>query len=230
MFKQPFEITVGGTKKKGKNKVLSGMAKDLLIRSSLNRTKTTIKDIILCNHFELFCTFTFKDHRDDIDICKARMQYWLQSQQKQYGAFDYVIVPEFHKDGSSLHFHALFGGYKGRLELAIDPTTGQPFSTEKHNGRHLYNIVSYKTGFATAIPIENGPDDLAKVASYVTKYITKDMPAFHGKKRFWVSQNLVRPIKSNNVDVIPYFTDDNVQVFENDQYTVYVVDKTKADV
>ena len=32
----------------------------------------------------------------------------------------------------------------------------------------------------------------------MTKYITKDMPKFGGKKRYWVSQNLIRPKSTVN--------------------------------
>jgi len=84
-------------------------------------------------------------------------------------------------------------------------------------------LTGWRSGFSNATIIENDDDSRAKVANYVGKYITKEMPLFSGKKRYWVSQGLQRPIRSNNVDVQPYITDENVEVFDSEDYTVYVV-------
>jgi len=223
VYKKPFQVPIGTQEKnKEKNKkMLTEMTKKLLIERSLKRTKEVIKDIILCNDFEYFCTFTFKDHRNEVDVCKARMHYWLHSQSKLYGNFNYLIVPEYHHDGESLHFHALFSGYKGKIEPAFAKTTGEPVFS--HSGKRVYDLTGWRSGFSNATIIENDDDSRAKVANYVGKYITKEMPLFSGKKRYWVSQGLQRPIRSNNVDVQPYITDENVEVFDSEDYTVYVV-------
>lgn len=153
---------------------------------SLRRTKTRLSDIVVSNDFDLFCTFTFAEDRQNVDKCKSKMSVWLNNQQKRVGEFDYVIVPEFHKDGKSIHFHALFKGYKGKLEKTklLTPKTKQ----------RVYNIPGYKAGFSTAVKI----DDIEAVGSYIKKYITKDMPQFNGKKRYWCSQGLSRPKKITN--------------------------------
>lgn len=226
VFKQPFDVAVGEQKKKEKKKKThSPFIQGMLQEKSLQRTKTTIRDIILCNNFELFCTFTFKDHRDEVDVCKARMQYWLQSQQKKYGSFEYVIVPEFHADGKALHFHALFQGFKGKIVQAQNP---QGEDLVSRSGRNIFNIKGWRNGFAECTYIDDGPNDQAKVASYVTKYITKDMPVFRGKKRYWVSQGIARPITATNVDELPYLADDTLQRFEKEFFTIYVVEKIQT--
>jgi hypothetical protein len=46
------------------------------------RAFTALKDIVLCNVFELFVTFTFKTNRQDPDLCKAKMNGWLKRQRK----------------------------------------------------------------------------------------------------------------------------------------------------
>jgi len=160
------------------------LEKEMILLDSLRRTKTTISDIILCNQFDLFATFTFAKDRQNIDRCKERMSNWLRSQRKVHGSFKYLIVPEFHKDQKSLHFHALIYGYQGKLTE----------TKKKIKGRKVYNFKEYKNGFTTAVKI----DDISKVSSYVKKYITKDMPQFQGKKRYWVSKNLYRPIIQKN--------------------------------
>lgn len=153
---------------------------------SLRRSKTTISDIVECTQFDLFCTFTFKKDRQNIEKSKQKMKDWLKSQRRRYGNFQYIIVPEFHKDGKSLHFHALLKNYKGKLA----------HSGKKINNRDAYNISSYQKGFSTAIKIDNHQ----KVASYVKKYITKDMPMFENKKRYWCSTGLKRPTIQYNIN------------------------------
>jgi hypothetical protein len=157
------------------------------IERAVRRTRRRINDYLLCNDFDLFTTFTFdpsKVNRHDPNACKTKMSDWLKNQQKIWGKFRYLIVPEFHKDKTSLHFHALLGNYAGHLKN----------SNIKHNGRTVYNITSYRSGFSTAVKIDNKE----KVASYVQKYITKDMPTFFGKNRYWVSKGLKLPLTIEN--------------------------------
>lgn len=170
---------------------------------SIRRTKTLISDIVLCNDFQLFATFTFAKDRQDIGRCKSKMSNWLQSQQKQYGSFSYLIVPEFHKDGKSLHFHALLKDYKGNLHK----------TKIRQSNRTIYNIKSYRSGFSTAVKI----DDHQKVASYIKKYITKDMPFLPGQKRYWVSKGLLRPVVVYNTDI----HSDYSLIHETENYKLY---------
>lgn len=163
--------------------------------SSLRRTKRKVSDYILCNNFEIFATFTFKDDRQNIDRCKSKMQDWLDNQKKRYGKFQYIIVPEFHKDGKSLHFHALIMNYSGQLERAVNPNTGK---FVKKGGRDVYTFPGYQSGFSNARKIDSDPESRAKLANYLGKYITKDMPLFPGKKRYWNSRDLSVPIIEDN--------------------------------
>lgn len=177
---------------------------NIALDDSLARTKRNIRDIVLCNEFDLFCTFTFNGdkkntkkygytvhNRQNPDELKRVMSVWLKNQQNIHGSFRYIIVPEYHKDGQSIHFHALFKDYKGKLA----------FSGHLVNGRKSYNIIGYKAGHSSAVKIENGLD---KVANYVGKYITKQMPQFGNKKRYWASKNLIRPLAEPNPQIDPF--------------------------
>lgn len=171
---------------------------------SIRRTKTLISDLMICNEFDMFATFTFNGSkkyarqygyaitdRTDIDLLKTKMQKWLKNQRDIHGKFQYLIVPEYHKDGKALHFHALLKGYKGTL-----------FDTGKTKGaRPIYNISSYKLGHSTVIPIDDNKVSYRKVSSYIKKYITKDMPQFRNKKRYWSSQGLNKPLKVPNPNI-----------------------------
>lgn len=204
-FKMPYLAQKEGlvpskSEKKGKK-----MNSNVELERSLKRTKTTISDIILSNNFDLFVTFTFNSNRHDINACKKRLSKWLKNQREIRDNFHYLIVPEFHKDGKSLHFHALFKGYNGILLPACKnkaPTATYCNQKHKHSivtqrGKTIYNLKSYQLGFTNATYIK----DRTKLSSYVKKYITKDMPIFNNKKRYWTSQKLTRPYTLRNYPI-----------------------------
>ena len=135
--------------------------------SSLSRTKTLVRDLVLCNDFELFCTFTFDPNKVDsfkLHRCWSVMSRWLHHQRdlsREKGKeFKYLIIPEQHKSGR-WHFHALISGYSSTLkDSGLKTLTLRP----------IYNITAFRSGFTTAVEI----DSKEGVSSYVTKYITKD--------------------------------------------------------
>jgi hypothetical protein len=172
---------------------------------SLRRSKTNISDIVLSNRFDMWATFTFNGKKEnekklglkattdryDVELCKKKMSRWLNKQQTQHGRFEYLIVAEYHKDGA-LHFHAFMHNYKGNIEK----------TTYRKHGRDVYRIKSYQLGISDMQYIEQTPDDYKRISSYIKKYITKDMPIFSGRKRYWCSTGLVRPdiIKNPSVE------------------------------
>lgn len=164
-------------------------------RMSLGRAKTKIVDLALSNPFDIFVTFTFKSDRQNVDAKKRQITTWFNNQRNLHGSFGYLMVPEYHKDGVSIHVHGLLMGYKGNLKD----------SGKRHNGRIVYNITSFQSGFTTAVKI----DDIAKVAGYISKYITKDMPKFKGKQRYWRSNGLKIPRKILN----PLLTAEDLDMF-----------------
>jgi len=178
-FSRPFDVQESGWISRTQTKK-SQKTTEQSVERSLRRSKTTISDIILSNDFDMFITFTFKNNRQDISKCKSRMSSWINRTRVKYGSFHYIIVPEFHKDGESLHFHMLAAGMKAPLKD----------SGTKINGRTAYNLTTYTIGFNSVVKI----DDKRKVSSYVKKYITKEMPQFNGKKRYWCSTGLIRSI------------------------------------
>lgn len=185
------------------NTPLELLNKELNLERSIRRTRTTISDLTLSNDFDMFATFTFKSDRQNVEKSKQKMSNWLKSQQKKHGKFHYLIVPEYHKDKKSIHFHALLKNYKG---LLTD-------SKKTIKGRKVFNINSYRSGFSTVVII----DDISKVSSYIRKYIVKDMPIFDNRKRYWCSAGLVRPKVAYNLQPTGLMR----KVFSNDLYTIY---------
>lgn len=161
--------------------------------SSLSRTKTLVRDIVLCNDFDLFATFTFdpdKVNRYSYSECWGKFQRWIHHQKERSPELKYLLVPEQHKDGA-WHFHALISHFKGSLRDSKHKTG---------TGRNIFNITSYRSGFSTAVYIDNKE----AVSHYVTKYITKDFIKKFNQRRFTCSRNLIRPVKTINSPVLSF--------------------------
>lgn len=161
---------------------------------SVRKTRRSIKDYVLCNPFEHFATFTFAKDRQDLSRCKSKMSNWISGQRKTHGKFSYLIVPELHKDGESLHFHALLGGFKGKVARSLNADG----SEKSIKGRAAYHLPGYRLGFSDVKIVDKEDNTSTRVASYIQKYITKDMPIFPGKKRYWCSRGLAKPKYEDN--------------------------------
>lgn len=158
------------------------------LERSLRRTQNEIADIIDCNSFEYFGTFTFsplgvEDRYNDKAVMSS-MSSWLNNQRRTSPDMIYLLVPERHKDGA-LHFHALFGAYNGKL---VD-------SGKKWQGSTIFNVQSFKYGFTNFTAIR----DRAKTANYCRKYITKELMQTKSRRRYWGSKNLKRPLRLDNL-------------------------------
>ncbi len=187
------------------------------IERSVRRSQKIVSDYLACNRFELFGTITFGgDKRHDIDYTKKQFNTWLKNQRDRNGKFKYVFVPEYHKDGA-LHFHGVMAGYTGKLRRSREAKTGRLLYGKRGNPR--YDLAEFTLGFTRIEPIGQTTDDHAKVGSYIRKYITKDMVNIFGKKRFWTSQRLSKPICEDN----PYWYKDvePTDTYENDYGKIY---------
>lgn len=182
---------------------------------SMRRTKLNIVDIIACNQFDIFVTFSFgKDHYD-IDKCKLSMSTWINNTQlwhrkNGFKNFSYILVPEYHADRKAIHFHALIKGYKGELKKSQNPHTGRQVIQK---GKPIFNMPRYTLGFTNVSFIVNQE----ATARYLTKYVTKDIINLKGKRRYWYSRDLKRPEKLYNESI----TELNLQtLYEGDGFTI----------
>lgn len=166
------------------------------IDRSIRRTKTTIRDYIMCNYFDLFVTFTFgKSHgKDEQNI--QQMHDWIKNQQKRIGPFDYLLVMERHKKDNAIHFHGVFKNYIGKIEPSFSAKTGRPIIKR---GKQVYQIPGFTLGFTNVQFLDKEPESYSKASRYLTKYITKDMPTFANQNRYWASKGLLTPPKVDNV-------------------------------
>lgn len=164
---------------------------------SMKRAIDKIYDIALQNEWSYFLTITIDpeqfDSKDVKEVYK-RLSKWLNNNQQRKG-LQYLLIPEYHKNGG-IHAHALINDcfnlehsgrylYQGKAYkedslkgMGIDVDTLKP----------VYNVPEWKYGYSTAIPVDGTP---ARLANYITKYITKDCKKIFGKY-YLSSRNLNR--------------------------------------
>lgn len=172
--------------------------------------KRKIRGYALANDFEWFVTLTLDPKKNDsfnYEESKKLLLKWCRHMRDIYGKFDYIIIPEFHKSGA-VHFHGLLGDIPANFVEATHPVSRQPIS---RNERQVYNLADWKHGFTDCEKII----DSEKTASYLTKYITKELMTnkeMFRKKRYFSSKGLKKPkteyiySKNNNLkDFTPNF-------------------------
>lgn len=191
---------------------------------ALSRARKVCFDLIRNNDFTYFVTLTLDskiiDRYSFDEMCKA-MKLWTNNMRKQFVEMTYIMLYEKHQDGA-YHFHGLIGNVTATQLKLVD-------SGKIKNGRTIYNITAWKYGFSTVTEIES----LEKTRSYISKYLTKDGLDidFRGKKRYYASRNLHRPIITKTAldghcadlfDTSPF---DTKYADPKKQYAVYVPKK-----
>ncbi len=209
--------------------ILDKLAEDTKRDESLSRSKRTIRDLILCNSFTHFCTFTFNPEKVDrynFAACKKRITELFKNYKNRYAPdFRYILVPEFHKDGG-IHFHGMVRGIRPqdftvpRKIFQRDRRTGK-LRLVPNTKRYVdWAYYSKKLGFFSCSRVKH----YEKCARYVSKYITKDLVNMAlGQRVFMASTGLNRPELIFDCDDIPrmFGTPD----FENE----FVAIKESAD-
>ncbi|MBE6788240.1 MAG: hypothetical protein E7539_01090 [Ruminococcaceae bacterium] len=130
---------------------------------SSRRAKAKLYDIVMCtNTFRYFVTLTISPEAADRSDYKSiihKMNNWLDNNVRRRGLC-YALVPEYHADGVSIHFHGFFNDV---LELRSSGKTTK-------DKKPIYNIPSFKLGFSTAIEITG---EYIAACRYILKYVGK---------------------------------------------------------
>ena len=140
--------------------------------NNICRAKSTVLELALCNEWEWFVTLTLdpkKYDRNDLDKYAKDLSQWVRNQRKKYKTkFQYLLIPEQHKDGA-WHMHGLMNGIPyyeiENFKKGIHP--------EKLVRSGYYNFPAYnkRFGFCSLGRIR----DKARCAFYISKYISKDL-------------------------------------------------------
>ena len=132
----------------------------------MKRAVNQVYDLARANHFDWFITLTFNPDivdRTNYDECAKLIVLFTKKLRRNGNA--YIIVPELHSDGKSYHFHGLV---QGELDLT-------------HWKGEVYNLNSFEFGYTTAMEIR----DPARVATYIAKYLTKELSVPKGRKCYF---------------------------------------------
>ena len=167
------------------------------LANNLSRAKARVQELALCNQWDWFATFTLdgaKYQRDDLDRYRADLAQWLRNQRRLHGGdVRYLIIPEQHKDGA-WHMHGLLSGMPAERLRPFDRSEVLPYAilAELDKGNQVYDWPGYrrKFGWVTLTRVR----DKNRVASYITKYVTKSLTAdtgvAAGKHLYYASRGL----------------------------------------
>lgn len=134
------------------------------LSNNIIRARSTVQELILCNDFKYFCTFTVSP--DKFDRYNLKEVYnafskFIQNYNRYCNESDkvsYIIIPEHHKDGA-WHFHGVLNGIKEK-DLVVNK-----------NGYLDWKQYSDRFGYMSIDAIKSKE----RVSSYIQKYITKDL-------------------------------------------------------
>lgn len=170
----------GGSGKKIEGEPLRTGKVELLERAH-RRTKQEIYDIAFNNPWEYFVTVTFDGQKVDRynyqEVSKKYSQMLKNLKKRKCPNLEYIFVPELHKD-DAIHFHGLIKGADGLPMKNSGKRDGA--------GRTIFNSDEFKLGFNTLTRI----GDPAKAATYISKYISKDICYLLPGKHYWHSRGL----------------------------------------
>ncbi len=169
-------------------------------KDSMKRAIDKVYDIAFQNDWSYFLTGTIAPNddfdRNSPDEVYKKLRFWLSNCVKRFG-FRYLLIPEYHPESKNgIHFHALINDvmpledsgrvlYKGKAWKREDLIH---MGVDVSNYKTIYNLPSWRYGFSTAIPVDG---NVARLACYITKYITKDSKKIFGKY-YLSSRNCVR--------------------------------------
>lgn len=137
------------------------------------------------------------------DDCLRHFSQFIAKLRKSLGeTFSYVAVPEYQARGA-LHFHILFFDLDEKIKPCYYSTEYYYDKTGKKKRKHICptdylcerktrNLAQFWSyGFLDIIQTNSSP----KLSFYLGKYLTKQTSLPQGKKRFFASRNILRPVK-----------------------------------
>lgn len=149
--------------------------KDKSLRASARRAKTMCRRFIISENFNEMLTLTYRENQPDRDLCKRHFKEWVRRMKRALGDFRYCASFEVQERGS-MHVHCAthklptHARYKGvKIKAWQLGTAIWRAIVGADNGMCFVGAAPSKFGSARRKNLS-----LAKMASYVSKYILKD--------------------------------------------------------
>lgn len=173
----------------------SSEIKEERLRNNISRAKSRVKELALCNDWTHFCTFTLnkdKQCRTDLKLFHSQFAQYIRDFRKKGIDIKYLMIPEYHADGKSVHIHALMMFPDGVLTPFVNHRNLPKYirrSIAMGKNPQYWKFYSERFGYNVCEPIQS----IEKTASYVCKYMTKDLASRtmgKGQHMFYASKGL----------------------------------------
>lgn len=145
-----------------KKQVKKGSVNDSKLDNNLSRAKAKVKELVLCNQWDYWCTFTISPDKYDRYNLKAYVKdlsEFIHNYNRKCNDSDkvkYIFIPEMHSDGA-WHIH---GFIKGILKSDLYVNKFNYLTWKQYES---------KFGYISMSPI----NDIEKCSSYALKYMMK---------------------------------------------------------
>lgn len=144
-----------------------GTVNDEKLSCNIARARSKVKELVLCNPWDYWCTFTIDKAKYDRYNLKGYVKAlgkFLNNYNRYCGAeekVNYLLIPEMHKDGA-WHMHGFIKGIR---------------SQDIYKNRHGYlSWKQYEERFGfISMKLISGENAIEKLSSYMLKYMTKDI-------------------------------------------------------
>jgi len=158
---------------------------------NLGYVRSQIRHLVECNHaafgFEpVFLTFTFRENLTDLKSANALFHDFLRRFSRKVGKpLRYLVVVEFQARGA-VHYHCIFFN----LDLEWERRERRTRTVARLWGHGFVDIERIRSA--------------KRVGPYVCKYLNKGLldPRLRGKKAYFTSRKLLRPIVFWNEETI----------------------------
>jgi hypothetical protein len=178
-------------------------------RKRNKRAEAMIYDYVLGTPFDFWTTLTFDEKKHpwcfDFDEVVKRVPKWFDNFKQRYSPNLYYLMVFEVRESGAWHVHLFMGGVESRYVIRTK-------HINKYNRTwHDFLPWSEKFGFTSLDPIselyKKDRQGLMKVASYLSKYMTKTEAKEINKKRYRVSKKLSpAPLRSYSLESQPLGT------------------------
>lgn len=190
---------------------------------SLARSRRNLRYSISCNITVgtplTFWTFTFNEEYKNIGASESASRLFFSRfmytfKRKYFPDLKYCAIAELQKKNNRnvWHFHVLF------LNLPFFP----------------HDLISkhWRAGFVFVTKRRTEIKDIHHLISYMSKYLTKDTDVSKGKRLFWTSRNLTKPVTSYFsplVDISDYilYSSTSIQYKDKTTYRIQIYNTKK---
>jgi hypothetical protein len=152
--------------------------KEKTLRANARRAKTMVRRFIISENFNEMLTLTYRENQPDRALCKKHFSIWSKRMKRALGEFRYCAAFEVQERGS-MHVHCATNKLPTHAKYK-----GVKIKAWQLGTAIWRDIVGADNGlcFVGAAPSKWGSSrrknlSLAKMASYVSKYILKDFAA-----------------------------------------------------